>query len=113
MPQALPPTFQPSVFPVESSMRHAPSRPPATFDVANAVNPSTTAALAFPANGRSNNPFDPMPMATPPIDDMLPPWFDDPSNQQTLAELLGESGMIGTDDPFAFLSGEGWDEAAF
>jgi len=42
----------------------------------------------------------------------FPTLFDDPSNQQTLADLLGESN-IGTDDPFAFLSGEGWDESAF
>jgi len=42
----------------------------------------------------------------------FPTLFDDPSNQQTLADLLGESN-VGTDDPFAFLSGEGWDESAF
>lgn len=42
----------------------------------------------------------------------FPPFFDDPSNQQAIAELLGES-HVGTDDPFAFLSGEGWDEMRF
>jgi len=113
VPQSLPPTFTPNLFPTESSMRHAPARPPASFDVPATLKPALQGSVTFPAIDRPDNPFGAMSRALPPNDDMLPTWFDDPLNQQTLAELLGESGIIGTDDPFAFLSGEGWDESAF
>lgn len=43
----------------------------------------------------------------------FPPLFDDPSYQQAIiAELLGEN-HVGTDDPFAFFSSEGWGESSF
>lgn len=44
----------------------------------------------------------------PMSDANAPLLFNDAFSQQALADLLGESN-VGTEDPFAFLSSEGWD----
>ena len=87
-------TVAPGLFRAESSMRmEQPVQ-------------ETTVASSLPPYMVRDMPQHPNPSLE------FPTLFDDPLNQQTLADLLGESN-IGTDDPFAFLSGEGWDDSAF
>jgi hypothetical protein len=45
-------------------------------------------------------------------DNTFSTFFDDASNQKYLADLLGESN-VDTNDPFAFLTSEGWEDMTY
>lgn len=88
----------------ESSVRHNPTENGSTKHTSQAAGTALAdplAALAGPAFAADGSlvPGRPFSFESPAL-------FDDP---QALADLLGESN-VHTDDPFAFLSGEAWEE---
>lgn len=84
----------------ESSMRHDTPIAPSTGPLEMPFPPVSSNSASSTATPGLQNFFE---YHTSPAD--LLPLFDDP---QALADLLGDSN-VGTDDPFAFLSADGWE----
>lgn len=107
----------------ESSMRRGPHSTSKTSATAaypyadDAANPSGASPFGqtAPTGGLSTSNASFMTAEITAVNELgseFPPLFEDPSYQQAIiAELLGES-QVGTDDPFAFFSSEGWGDSA-
>lgn len=85
--------------------------------------PPNTSPARFWSASQSHHAFgEPTPLAldssaetsgtTSMLDANFSAFFDDAANQKFLADLLGESN-VDTNDPFAFLTSEGWEDLTY